>query len=257
MKLSIVSPVYKAENIVKELVVRIHQSVQPITDDYEVILVEDGSQDNSWAAIEEECRTDGRVKGIKLTRNFGQHYAITAGLAHSTGDFTVVMDCDLQDNPEDIPRLLEATEKGFDIVYTRKKKREHSFLKNLTAWIFNALFNWLVDNANWRSFNNIGTFSLITSKVVKAFNQYNDYRRHYLMILRWLGFNSTIIQVEHSKRFEGKSSYTLGKLLTHAIDGITTQSDKLLRFTIGLGFLLSCASFIGVIYIVLSSFVSL
>src|SRR4051812_11330545 len=102
MKLSIVSPVYKAEKIVDELVKQVTEEVSKITSDFEIILVEDGSVDQSWQAIERNCIKDKRVKGVKLSRNFGQHYAITAGLSNTKGEWVVVMDCDLQDNPSEI-----------------------------------------------------------------------------------------------------------------------------------------------------------
>ena len=105
MKLSIVSPVYQAENIIPILVERIEKSVQKITSDYEIILVEDGSLDNSWDEIQKTCDQNTKIIGIQLSRNFGQHYAITAGLECASGDWIVVMDCDLQDLPEEIINL--------------------------------------------------------------------------------------------------------------------------------------------------------
>lgn len=256
MKLSVVSPVYKAEASIAELVSRIMEAVLPVTQDYEILLVEDGSPDDSWSAIVSQCEKYPSVKGIKLSRNFGQHYAISAGLFYATGDKVIVMDCDLQDDPKYIPQLLAKSEEGYDIVYTIKDVRKHSVWKNLTAGFFNSIFNWLVDNKEWKSSSQIGSYSLITRKVVDAFKSYKDYRRHYLMVLRWLGFNSSFVLVTHKKRFEGRSSYNLSKLINHAIDGITSQSDKLLRMTIILGFFLSSLSFIGGLYIIVRSLIS-
>jgi len=218
--ISIVSPVYKAEKIVDLLVERIITEVGKITEDFEIILVEDGSPDNSWQKIEENCQKDYRIKGIKLSRNFGQHYAITAGLDYTKGEWVVVMDCDLQDDPKYIQDLYNAALKGFDIVYTQKGKRKHSFVKNITSYFFNIIFNWLVDNKQWKSSKNVGSYSLLSKKVVKAFLEFKDYRRHYLMVLRWLGFNHTFVEIEHQKRYEGKSSYNFIKLLNLALDGI-------------------------------------
>ncbi|PIY09630.1 MAG: glycosyltransferase [Flexibacter sp. CG_4_10_14_3_um_filter_32_15] len=254
--ISIVSPVYRAEKIVDKLVEQISEEVSKITDNFEIILVEDGSPDNSWEAIERNCQKDKRVKGIKLSRNFGQHYAITAGLEYSQGEWVVVMDCDLQDDPIYISQLFEKAQQGFDIVYTVKKKREHSFFKNFFANLYNHVFNWLIDNKEQKSSNQIGSYSLLSRKVVEAFKNYKDYRRHYLMILRWLGFSNTFIQIEHRERFEGKSSYNFSKLLTHALDGITSQSDKILRLTVTLGFVLSVLSILGGIYIIIRTFIS-
>lgn len=233
MEISIVSPVYKAEEIIDELVKRIIESVSSITNDFEIIFIEDCSPDNSWQKIQENCKKDKRIKGIKLTRNFGQHYAITAGLEASTGNYVVVMDCDLQDDPKYIPNLYKKIREGFDIVYTRITRRSHSILRNFYSKLFSIFFNWLSDN-NF-SQDNVSAFSMLSRKVVEAYCKVSDSQRHYLMILRWLGFKHTYIDVTHKKRYFGKSSYTFFKLCHHAINGIISQSDKLLRISIALG----------------------
>jgi glycosyltransferase involved in cell wall biosynthesis len=250
MKVSIVSAVYKAERIVDELVRRCRDEISSITSDYEIILVEDGSPDNSWEKIASNCTNDSKVKGIKLSRNFGQHYAITAGLQSASGDVVILLDCDLQDNPKYFSQLIEKYEEGYDVVFTEKDSRKHSWFKNVTASIFSFLFNFLVDQSNSKSSKNMGAYSLLSRKVVDAFVKINDYRRHYLMIVRWLGFKSAIIKVEHDDRLEGSSSYNLIKLINHAIDGLTSQSDKILKLTVIFGFLLSILAFMTAIYII-------
>lgn len=256
MKLSVVSPVYRAEKIVPELVRQVSEALRQITPDYEILLVEDGSPDNSWDAIEKACTENPYVKGIRLSRNFGQHYAITAGIHNAEGDYVIVMDCDLQDDPAYIKDLYKKAIEGYDIVYTVKEERKHSFIKNITARVFNSIFNWLIDNKSWKSSSQVGSYSMLSRKVVESFRNYKDYRRHYLMILRWLGYRSAFVQIEHKQRFEGKSSYNLSKLLHHAIDGITSQSDKLLRMTVVLGFFMSIAAFLGGLYIFIRSLIS-
>ena len=126
--ITIVSPVYKAEKIVDELVKRIETEIVKITLDYEIILVEDCSPDKSWSKILENCRRNNKIKGVKLSRNFGQHYAISAGVLKSKGENIVLMDCDLQDNPKDIKKLIDKREEGFDIVFTKRIQRKHSFI---------------------------------------------------------------------------------------------------------------------------------
>lgn len=252
--ISVVSPVYKAGKIVPELIRRITEEVSLITTDFEIILVEDGSPDNSWEMIAEGCRKDKRVKGIKLSRNFGQHHAITAGIELAKGDYVVVMDCDLQDDPVYIKTLYAQAQAGYDIVYTQKKQRKHSFWKNLTANIFNRIFNYLVDNKNWKGSGSVGSYSMLSRKVVNAFCSFSDYQRHYLNVLRWLGFNSTYVEIEHRERYEGKSSYTLSKLLIHALNGITSQSDKLLRINVMIGIMLSLLTFLSILVIIVLYF---
>ena len=255
MKLSIVSPVYRAEAIVDELVKRISSEVSAITNDYEIILVEDGGPDNSWKKIKENCDRDSHVKGIKFSRNFGQHYAITAGLEASSGDYVIVMDCDLQDDPKYIKDLIAKAEEGFSIVYTRKEERKHSFLKNFTASLFYSVFNFLIDNRFSKGSNKEGSFSLLSRNAVTAFLSVHDYRRHYLMVLRWLGFPSSYVTIVHADRFEGKSSYNLRKLIIHALDGITSQSDKLLRLTASFGLVLSLIAFLAALSIIFRYFI--
>lgn len=235
MMLSIVSPVYLSEKIVEELVKRITQEVSKITDSFEIILVEDGGSDGSWSKIEAACQKDPRVKGIKLTRNFGQHFAITAGLDHAQGQWVVVMDSDLQDNPKYIPEMLKVAQTGdFDVVFTKKLNRNHPFLKNLTAKFFYTTFNYLSDTQSAE--RDVGCYSLLSRKVVDAFVKIKDAQRHYLMVVRWLGFRHCFYEIEQDPRYEGKSAYNWGKLLNHAIDGITSQSNRLLRHAIIMGF---------------------
>ena len=161
--ISVVSPVYRAEGTVAELVRRIGEAVTPLTESFEIVLVDDGSPDRAWERIEECCRAEPRVVGVRLSRNFGQHPAITAGLAHARGDWVVVMDCDLQDNPSYIPELYRHALEGYDIVYTIKEKREHGAVKNWFAGQFARVSNWLSsgDTADPR----IGAYSLISRRV--------------------------------------------------------------------------------------------
>jgi len=252
--ISIISPVYGAEKIIDELIKRITEETVKITDNFEIILVEDGSPDNCWQKIKENCLKDKRVKGVKLSRNFGQHFAITAGIDIAEGDYVVIMDCDLQDNPKYIHEMYAKAKEGYDIIYTSKESRKHSFLKNFTAILFNSVFNYLTENKAIKSDKNVGTYSMISRKVVMAFKTYNDYNRHYLMVLRWLGFNSCFISIEHNQRLEGKSSYNFSKLIAHAVDGITSQSDKLLKIFIKLGIVISFISFIFIFIIIFMYF---
>jgi glycosyltransferase involved in cell wall biosynthesis len=254
--ISIVSPVYRAEKIIDELVSRLVESLSAITQDFEIVLVEDGSPDGSWQKIEENCKANAKLKGIKLSRNYGQHYAISAGLAEAAGDYVIVMDCDLQDDPKYIGDLYRMAKEGNGIVYTVKKERKHSFFKNITARFFYLVFNSLTDNKNAAAVGTVGSYSILSRQVVDAFNQIKDYHRHYLMVLRLLGYKSAYLTVEHQNRFEGRSSYNLGKLINHAIDGITSQTDKLLRISVTIGFIMFLVSFLGAIILLLHYLIS-
>jgi len=251
--LSVVSPVFLAEGIVDELVKRITEEVSKITQDYEIILVDDGSSDKSWKKIEDNCKADKRIKGIKLSRNFGQHYAITAGLKESRGDYVVVMDCDLQENPRYIHDLIIKSKEGYDIVLTTHENRKHGKIKNLFSRIFHHIFNMLVGNKNLKGGAQYGSLSLLTRKVVQAFSEYNDFHRHYLSVIRWLGFSKTEITVKHEERFSGKTSYSIKKLIIFAVDGIVSQTEKLLRFSIYTGFSFALIALIAILYVVVIS----
>ena len=156
MKLSFVSPVYRAEKIIPTLISRIEASAKQLTDDYEIILVDDFSPDHSWTVLEQEAIKNERVKAIKLSRNFGQHYAITAGLNYVTGDWVVVLDCDLQDQPEEVVKLYAKAEEGYDIVYARRQERSDSFLKKLSSTVFHKVFSYLSGQKTDKTIANFG-----------------------------------------------------------------------------------------------------
>lgn len=245
IKLSIVSPVYRAEKMVSELVRRIVENVEIITSDYEIILVNDSSPDNSWAEIEKECAKNTKVKGINLSRNFGQHYAITAGLNYAKGEWVVVMDCDLQDKPEEIPNLHKKAQEGWDIVYARRTERKDSFFKRLSSQIFHFIYSWL---SGMKTDKSIANFGIYHSKVIKAFNTMNEVARAFGSLLSYVGFKTTAIEVEHSDRLEGKSSYSIYKLLKLSFDVIISNSNKPLRMAVALGFIMASFSFIVAMY---------
>lgn len=242
MKLSIVSPVFKAQDIVDELVRRITEEASKITSEYEIVLVEDGGQDGSWAKIEENCIKDKKIKGIKLSRNFGQHYAITAGILKAKGENIILMDCDLQDDPVYFSDLLSEREKGFEIVFTKRIGRKHGFIKSFSSWTYNKLFNIFSEK---KYDVNAGSLVLFSYRVGQAFLQLKDKDRLYLQILKWVGFSNTTIEVEHKPRYSGKSSYSFFKLLVMALQGWTSHSAKLLFFSTYLGFTLAIFSFLA------------
>ena len=246
--ISIVSPVYRAEKIIDDLVSEIIKSVSPITADFEIILIEDCGPDNSWKKIEENCHKDLRVKGIKLSRNFGQHYAITAGLEAAKGEWVVVMDCDLQDRPDEIPNLYKKALEGFEIVYAQRADRKDSFLKKLSSKMFYAVFSYLTET---KQDSSVANFGIYHNKVTKAILQMNDHIRYFPTMSRWVGFNSANLPVKHSDRAEGKSSYSFRKLLSLAFNNMIAFSDKPLWLMVKFGAFISFISFlIGLAYLI-------
>ena len=240
--LSIATPVYRTGSLVGELVERICAAARTMTDDFEVLLVEDGSPDDSWAAIVRECDRDPRIKGVRLSRNFGQHPAITAALEHARGDFVVIMDCDLQDDPDYIPSLYDKCREGFDVVFARRRVRRFGWWKNVTAPdLYYTIFRWLAD-IDYDP--DIGSVLDHLAKVVDAFLQFGDYRRGYVIVLHWLGFSHSYVDVEHRERPDGASSYTALRLMALALTLALTYSEKPLHLSIYIGGVLSLLSFV-------------
>jgi len=251
MKISVVSPVYLGENMLDDLVNQIDSALSGIADQYEVILVEDASPDASWVRICELCSQKPFVKGIKLSRNFGQHSAVLAGVGQSSGDVIVLLDCDLQDNPEHIVTLLKEFQKGNDIVFTRRIDRKHSFFKYFTAKIYNAVFSLLSDS----SYDlDVGSLVLFSKQVQIEFLKLKERDTLYIQGLKWLGFKHTYVYVEHGERHSGKSSYTLSKLFNLAIQGWISNSEKLLFISIKIGLLFTLFSILSIIFIVFNYF---
>nr|MBP8993858.1 glycosyltransferase family 2 protein [Bacteroidales bacterium] len=231
--ISVVSPVYRADKIVQELVKQVKENLLTITEDFEIILVNDASPDNSWVAIETECKKDKRVKGINLSRNFGQHYAITAGLSYAKGEWVVVMDCDLQDRPDEIPNLYKKAMEGWDIVFAQRKERKDGFLKKKLSKLFYYLFSYLTETKQDASVANFGIYN---KKVIVAILSMKDQIRFFPTMVQWVGFRKYYLPVKHSERFEGKSSYNFKGLFKLALNSILAFSDKPLRLTVKLGF---------------------
>ena len=249
--ISIVSPVYRAEKIVDKLVEHIITEVSKITENFEVILVEDGSPDNSWEAIERNCQKDKRVKGIKLSRNFGQHYAITAGLDHSKGEWVVVMDCDLQDQPKEIAKLYEKAIEGFDVVLARRFERQDTFFKRLFSKLFYRVLSYLTGINHDASVANFGIYH---RKVVESVCLMRESIRYFPTMIKWVGYNQTSVNVEHASREEGETSYNYKRLFNLALDIILAYSDRPVRLTIEIGFVISSVSFLLAILVVIQYF---
>jgi glycosyltransferase involved in cell wall biosynthesis len=235
ISISIVAPVYGCASCIEELRERVAKAVAPLAKRYEIILVDDRSLDDAWNIIVALQALHPEVRGIRLSRNFGQQIAISAGLAEARGDSVVVMDCDLQDPPERIPELFSKLQEGYDLILARRTDRNHSPFRVLAARIYFGLMSRLTEETIDGSY---GNFSILSRKVVNAFLLFSERERHYLFVLRWLGFKMGSIEYEHQKRPRGKSSYSLKRLVRLAIDGLFFQATVLLRWivTLGLGF---------------------
>ena len=246
MKISVVVPLYKCQPFVNELTNRLIQSVSQITKDFEIIYVNDCSPLEDWEEVSRLCEQDDRIKGINFSRNFGQHYAITAGIEYANGDWIVVMDGDLQDKPEDVVLLYNyAVENKFDVVWGRRIDRKDAFFKRLSSRIFHIVFNFLSDSVTDRY---VANFSIINRKVAVAFIGMKEQNRVYPLFVRWLGFKSGYVDVNHGVRSGGESSYDLHKLFRLAINSALNFSNKPLNIAVYLGVIISLVTIVASIF---------
>jgi polyisoprenyl-phosphate glycosyltransferase len=247
--LSIISPTYSCDESLKELYERVIQTTRKITDEFELILVNDNSPDNSWNTIIDLGTNDKRVKGLLFSRNFGQHCAIAAGLNISKGEWVVVLDCDLQDQPEEIYNLYKKAIEGYDIVLGRRKQRKDNLFKRLFSFLFYRVLAYMTETQQDPA---IGNFGIYNRKVINAVNEMKDQLKYFPAMVRWVGFKQTSIDLEHAGRKYGKTSYNFNKLLRLGLDVMISFSDKPLRLIVGIGLIISISTFIyGLIMLVM------
>lgn len=249
--ISIVSPEYKGAGMIAELVRRIKESVSPITEDFEIILVNDASPDETWEVIRQQCELDSRVKGINLSRNFGEQYAITAGMSFAKGDWIVELDCDLQNRPEDIPLLYAKAQEGYDIVYAQRVKKHFGFWKKLSSRMYHGILQWL---SGIKQDSSIAEFGIYRDKVIATYNRLPEAARSFGSLVSSIGYKSTAIPVTHADRGEGKTSYNFSKLMKIAADVILSNSNKPLKMAVGFGAIIVFIAFLLVIYSVIEHF---
>jgi len=247
--ISVVIPIYRNEPFINDLYSRLTANLSAITADFEIIFVDDGSPDNSWDIITGLAEKSPRVKGIRFSRNFGQHIAITAGVEYATGDWIVVMDGDLQDRPEEITDLYNKALEGYDVVFARRHMRKDTFSRKICSRMFYTLFDFLAGTGN-KTDAAIANFGIYSRKVIDSFNKMQEHSRLFPLFIRWLGFNTAYIDVEHGERSAGKSAYTFRKKLDLALDTIISMSNKPLKISVKLGLLLSLLSFLYGVFII-------
>ncbi len=239
--LSIVVPVYGCGSTLPQLHARIDAAISTVIPNYELLLVDDASPDDAWSTIVKLAKEDSRVRGIKLSRNFGQHRAITAGLDRVQGQWIVVMDCDLQDQPEEIPKLWEKAEEGFDVVSARRTERQDSLRDKLSSkafyWLFDALSGTSSDSA-------IANFGIYSRRAIDAIKSRPEQSTFFPLAVDWIGFPRTTLEIEHSERGEGDSSYSWLHKASLGIDALIGNSNRPLHLSIRLGMLMAVLSFV-------------
>lgn len=244
-KISVISPIYRAEKIIDELIKQIIETLQEITDNFEIILVNDGSPDNSWQKILDNIKKYPQVTGINLSRNFGQHPAIFAGLRHSKGEWIVVMDCDLQDPPHETKKLYDyAIQNNLDYVLAKRENRKDSFFKKFCSQLYCKLISYLTGTYYSSETANFGIYH---RKVINTIIDLKESHLIFPFAVQWVGYKHDTIGIEHAARYEGKSSYSFSRLISLAINSIISFSDKPLRLILKLGLVISFISFIAAI----------
>jgi polyisoprenyl-phosphate glycosyltransferase len=247
-RISVVVPCYGCESCLEPLYDTLRPVLEAISPAFELVMVDDHSPQRDWEVIARLAAKDPRVRGVKLTRNFGQHSAIAAGLSVAEGDWVVVMDCDLQDKPVEVQRLYDKAMEGWDVVFGRRVTRADGAKKVMTSKVFhyfNAKFS------GKESISEIGTFSIISRRVVLEMRQFRESRRNYGIQLNWLGFPITDIAVEHQARHAGKSTYSLRKQLAHGVATVLSQSTRPLHASIAFGFLAAAGAVFATLYLVI------
>ena len=245
---SVVVPLYNEEEVILETYKRLKGVMDAINEPYEIIFVNDGSKDKTAPMVYELCNKDKTVKLVDFARNFGHQTAITAGMDFSEGQAVVVIDADLQDPPELIPKMIEKWREGYDVVYGKRKERKgETFFKKFTAKIF---YRFLRSMTDVEIPVDTGDFRLIDRKVCEALKQVNERNRYIRVIISWIGFKQTGIEFVRDKRFAGATKYPLKKMMKFAFDAITSFSYKPLKLASIFGMLLSSISFIYLIVVI-------
>ena len=244
-------PVYGEKLNLMLLHKRLIAALESLKNDYEIIMVDDNSPDDSWEIISKLSKYDKKIKGIKLSKNFGQHRAIAAGLSYAEGKWCIIMDCDLQDRPEEITNLYNKAKKGYDIVMARRKNRKDKLLKRLTSKLFYYIFNCLTDQKLDSRFTSFGIFS---NKVIKTINRYKEKDRSTGLLLNLVGFKKSHVDVMHDARNIGESSYSFQSRYRMAKDHILSYSTKPLTLALKLGFVVTFFSSLYAVYILIRFF---
>ncbi len=246
-KISIVVPMYNEQEVAKEFYNRtISVLTKLIEYDYEIIVVNDGSRDKTLEILLNIVREDEHVKVINFSRNFGHQAAITAGIENATGDAIITIDADLQDPPEIIVDMIREYEKGYDIVYAKRKSRKKdTFFKRETAKLYYKILNKLSDI---KIPENVGDFRLISKRVQEVFIKLPEKDRYVRGMFAWMGFNQTMVEFDRASRYAGKTKYPLSKMIKLALSGIVGFSTKPLRIIFKLGLATTFISFILMIY---------
>ena len=245
-KISVVSSVKNEEAALPELILRLEAVLVGISPEYEVILIDNGSSDATPLIIEGAHRKNARIKLIQLSRDFGQVMALRSGIQHASGDIVVIMDGDLQDLPEEIPKLLPLLGEGWDLVYAQRKNRQDAWFRRVSSNAIRKIFAFLIKGSDMPPGDErmlVGVFRAMKREVADAIRTFPEHTMHIQSLIRWIGFKQTLVEVEHGKRKGLKSKYNPMNLIRYALDGAVAASTYPLRLVTLIGFLIAFISF--------------
>jgi glycosyltransferase involved in cell wall biosynthesis len=244
--ISVVAPVFNESENLHEFFRRLTVVLDGIEYESEVIIVDDGSSDDSLQLSKEQSLVDRRFKTISLSRNFGHQSAILAGITHSKGAAVVIMDSDLQDPPELIPELLTKWELGVDVVHAQRVERKgESLFKKASAKVFYRLIDWLSDTSLPQ---NVGDFRLMDRRVVDVLLSLGEKSLYLRGMVAWVGFKQDFISFDRDARFAGETKYSFSKMSNLALDALLSFSDRPLRVLTQLGLLVTSLSFMLILF---------
>lgn len=244
---SIIIPIYNEEQTLRVLHDRLVEALRPLGEDYEVILVDDGSKDGSYELMKSIHAHDARFKVLRLSRNFGHQIAISAGLDFASGDAVILMDGDLQDPPELLPHMITKWREGYHVVYTVKTSRKEHRLKRFA---FKTFYRVLHALSSVQIPMDAGNFSLMDRRVVEILRRIPERHRYISGLRAWIGFRQIGIEYDRGPRYAGKPQMSFGKLVQLALDGIFSFSNAPLRVASYVGFLSALVAFGGGLYVI-------
>jgi polyisoprenyl-phosphate glycosyltransferase len=252
--LTLVIPIYNESLVLETLFDRVRSASADWGMDFEVIMVDDGSRDDSLTIMADLNRRDPRFKGVSLSRNFGHQVAVTAGLQHVNGRVVAIMDADLQDPPEILAKFLAKWREGFDVIYAVRTNRKENIFIRTAFWGFYRIMSWL---SEMQIPLDAGDFCVMDRKVVDILNEMPERNRFVRGLRAWAGFRQTGLTYDRPERLAGDVSFSLHHRIKFAFDGIISFSYKPLRFFGIFGLIVSVAGFLGIALFVVSKIFSI
>lgn len=251
LEVSVIIPTYNGEETISKLYQEISKVLKQNKISFEIIFIDDSSKDNSFKIINSICKKDKKVKGILLSKNYGQHNAIYCGIQNSKGKYVITMDDDLQHPSYEIPKVLKFLKSGYDVVYAVPKIHKHNFLRNFFSKLTKKIISIMMQNNQAK---NINSFRFFKSELVKQFKNINNSQVNIDSLLFWSTSNFASIKVDHRERKLGKSGYTFFKLMTHTLNLITSFSSLPLKIATFIGLFISLIGFLLILQIFYSYF---